>query len=58
VPENDGMRQSSVDVIRKGIKAYLERGAIQPIEGKASGEGLCRMFRLLAVCHTVVVEQN
>ena len=54
------MIQSSVDLVRANITEFLNPGsqaqkrsfAINPQEGQA----LYNFFRLLAVCHTVVVD--
>ena len=50
VPENEGMRNSSVEVILSSLK-----GADK--DNKLFDE-LYQMFRLLAVCHTVVVDHD
>lgn len=50
VPENEGMRNSSAEVIRNHL--------FENVEGDQIAENLYQLFRLLAVCHTVVVDHE
>lgn len=67
VAENEGMRQSSVDRIKGELLDYFKSGDAQSKQkkrknaagpGSEGAEALYSMFRLLAVCHTVVVENG
>lgn len=71
VPENEGMRESSVKLAAKSIEWYFKELAAQSDkkirkkleltpkpEGLPDGEQLYNLFRLLAVCHTVVVDKD
>ena len=62
IPENEGMRTSSVSIIEDALKTFYQ-GQTADRNKKSSaanltGEALYNMFRLLAVCHTVVVEKD
>ncbi|MFO0118381.1 MAG: hypothetical protein ACK521_12490 [bacterium] len=62
MPENEGMRESSVSTIKDALKSYYQGNPANrsrthsPSNG--TGDALYNMFRLLAVCHTVVVEKD
>jgi len=65
VPENIGMRDSSVGVIRSQLREFYKQnpgGLVN--EGYKSnnpldvGLEIFNLFRLLAVCHTVVVDRD
>jgi magnesium-transporting ATPase (P-type) len=66
VPENIGMRDSSVNVIREQLKEFYKSnpgGHICEAQKKNNdplnvGNELLNLFRLLAVCHTVVVDKD
>ena len=62
VPENLGMRNSSVTIIRDKLKEYFKNGGSANENQKKDplnvGHELFTLFRLLAVCHTVVVDKD
>jgi magnesium-transporting ATPase (P-type) len=62
VPENEGMRESSVNTIQDALRTYFkgsqDRANKRNDSHPNSGEALYNMFRLLGVCHTVVVEKD
>jgi P-type E1-E2 ATPase len=65
VPENEGMRNSSVTVIREQLREFYRSnpgGIVSDAQLKNNpldvGYELFNLFRLLAVCHTVVVDRD
>ena len=56
------MRESSVNTIQDALKTFFkgnpDRAKKRHDAQASSGEALYNMFRLLAVCHTVVVEKD
>jgi hypothetical protein len=54
------MRQSSVVIVKKAILDFISgKQATRKLKGyEHNGERLYNMFRLLAVCHTAVVEKE
>ena len=60
VSDYQGMIQSSVDIVRTSIAEYHRPGSAAASRNFAAnandGQKLYNFFRLLAVCHTVVVD--
>ncbi len=63
--ENEGMRNSSVTVIREQLREFYRSnpgGIVSDAQLKNNpldvGYELFNLFRLLAVCHTVVVDRD
>lgn len=54
------MRQSSVVIVKKAILDYTSgKQTARKLQGfEHNGDRIYNMFRLLAVCHTAVVEKE